>query len=56
MADYTREAGALTVRQGKGRKDRVTYLPQAARPLMEHWISVRGDAPGALFWRMFLIL
>ena len=41
-----------TVRQGKGRKDRMTYLPQGVRPIMLQWISLRGDEPGALFWRI----
>ncbi len=52
LADYTPDTGALTVRQGKGRKDRVTYLPQGVRPIMLQWIALRGDASGALFWRI----
>jgi integrase len=52
LVDYTPETGALTVRRGKGRKDRVTYLPQGLRPIMVQWIALRGDTPGALFWRI----
>lgn len=52
LRDYDPADGALTIRQGKGRKDRVTYLPSAARPLLDAWIALRGPAPGALFWRI----
>ena len=52
LADYIADTGALTVREGKGRKDRVTYLPQSVRPIMLRWIALRADAPGALFWRI----
>jgi integrase len=52
LRDYDPEDGGLTIRQAKGRKDRRTYLPSAARPLLGAWIVVRGHQPGALFWRI----
>ena len=52
LRDYEPDEGALVIRQGKGRKDRRTYLPTAARPLLATWLQLRGDADGALFWRI----
>ena len=46
LADY--DAGRLTVRQGKGRKERVVFLPSGGRKAVEHWIARRGAWPGAL--------
>ena len=47
LKDYEPETGALTVRAGKGNKDRVTYLGTTAP--VEDWILVRGSLPGPLF-------
>lgn len=49
---YSDEAAALTVRHGKGNKERVVYLQNGARAAMAAWISVRGVAPGPLFIRI----
>jgi site-specific recombinase XerD len=49
-ADYDRETGALTIRGGKGRKDRVAYASNGSRAALAAWLKVRGDEPGALFW------
>ncbi|MEO6457186.1 MAG: tyrosine-type recombinase/integrase, partial [Chloroflexia bacterium] len=49
LADYNPQDGGLTVRSGKGRKARVTYVPQGARPALSAWVAVRGAAAGALF-------
>ena len=47
LKDYDPETGALTVRAGKGNKDRVTYLGTTAP--VEDWIVVRGNVQGPLF-------
>lgn len=39
---------ALTVRSGKGRKDRTAHLPPGAGELIQRWLGVRGLEPGAL--------
>ncbi len=49
LADYTPESGELRIRRGKGRKDRLVYVPGGAEALTA-WLQIRGDAPGALFF------
>jgi len=49
LADYDTESGALTIRAGKGRKDRIAYAPSGSRDAMAAWLERRGSAPGALF-------
>ena len=46
LADYA--AGAVTVRRGKGRKDRIVYPPRGGRDAIDAWVERRGDWPGAL--------
>lgn len=46
------ESGALTVRRGKGRKDRVAYVANGALDALRDWLRIRGSEPGALFWRV----
>ena len=48
FADYDADTGALTVRHGKGRKQRVTYIADGARRALDAWCERRGDADGAL--------
>lgn len=50
LADLDAAGGALTVRAGKGNKDRIAYLPDGGRAAVGDWIAVRGTAPGPLFW------
>jgi integrase len=50
LADYDPESGAVTVRSGKGDKDRVVYAPAGARSALRDWIEVRGVVPGPLFY------
>jgi integrase len=38
----------LEIRQGKGGKDRTTYLPQGAMSHVENWLQHRGDKWGPL--------
>ncbi len=49
LADYDEERGALTIRAGKGRKDRLTYIESGTGEALAAWLKVRGDEPGALF-------
>jgi site-specific recombinase XerD len=49
VADVDTGTGAVTVRSGKGAKDRLTYLPAGGIAAVRAWLQVRGDAPGPLF-------
>jgi integrase len=49
LSDYLPETGALTVRGGKGRKDRIVYASNGSADALADWISLRGDEDGALF-------
>ncbi len=49
LADYQPDTGALTVRGGKGRKDRIVYAPNGAADALADWIGLRGSEPGSLF-------
>ena len=48
LKDLDLSTGALEVRHGKGNKYRLVYLPLSVIPLVEDWLKVRGDEPGAL--------
>src|SRR5258708_15947698 len=39
----------LTVFSGKGRKDRLVYLPDGAREAIRDWLGLRGSHAGPLF-------
>ena len=51
-ASYSADAGALTVRHGKGHKERVVYLQNGARTAMGDWLAIRGQGAGPLFLRL----
>jgi integrase len=48
LLDYVSESGAITVRSGKGRKDRTTYLDGGAAAAIGDWLTVRGAVAGPL--------
>jgi len=39
----------LTVRGGKGRKDRTVYVVGGAQAALDEWLRLRGDGAGAMF-------
>jgi site-specific recombinase XerD len=48
LRDLEPAPGALTVRQGKGDKDRLVYLSDGALSFVNPWLKERGDEPGAI--------
>lgn len=48
--DFKPDTGALSIRQGKGARDRVVFLPDEAIILVAQWLEVREDAPGPLLY------
>jgi integrase len=49
LADFDATGCALTVRGGKGRRQRVVFLNRGACRYLRGWIKVRGSEPGPLF-------
>lgn len=49
LADHESETGQVTVRAGKGRKDRTAYVTNGSALALADWLAVRGDEPGPLF-------
>lgn len=49
VANYDLQSGAITIRGGKGRKDRIAYAPSGSQAAIEAWIGRRGSDAGMLF-------
>jgi site-specific recombinase XerD len=49
VSDYGAETGALTIRAGKGRKDRIAYAANGAAAALADWLTIRGPEAGPLF-------
>lgn len=51
LDSFKPESGWLVV-DGKGNKQREVHVQGGARAALDDWLLLRGDAPGALFWRI----
>ena len=51
-ADYSPENKTLFIRQGKGNKSRIVYLPDWVKYSVSQWLSIRGTGRGPLFVRI----
>lgn len=49
LEDFDQETGAIVIRSGKGRKDRMVYATNGSREALLAWLELRRDTPGALF-------
>jgi site-specific recombinase XerD len=49
VGDYDPTTGAVTVRQGKGNKDRQLFTGNGSAEALTAWLAVRGRSPGPLF-------
>lgn len=47
LRDFNNDGG-IDIRQGKGGKDRLVYLPESAIAFLQDWLEVRGNFSGAL--------
>lgn len=48
LEDFNPKDGALKVRAGKGRKERMVYATNGGLSALKAWLEVRGSAPGPL--------
>jgi integrase/recombinase XerD len=46
---YNQVLNELTVFSGKGRKDRLVYVPDGAKEAIRDWLKLRGSRAGPLF-------
>lgn len=49
VEDFDVETGAVTIRAGKARKDRITHTSNGSLAALQAWLAVRGSEPGPLF-------
>ncbi len=52
VADYDLATGKLTIRGGKGRKDRTTFVDPGGQMALEDWLALRSAEPGPLFLKV----
>lgn len=50
FADYDPATGALTIRSGNGKKERLIYVAGGAKAALDDWLITRGRAAGPLFY------
>lgn len=49
LADFDPDDCSLTVRAGKGRRDRTVFLPESVCEHVKAWVEIREVEPGPLF-------
>lgn len=47
--DFESDSGKITIRSGKGRKDRTIYAANGTLAAIVDWLEIRGTEVGALF-------
>lgn len=52
MEDYEPAENKLTVKKGKGNKERVVYIVGGAKAALDAWLAIRGPVAGAIFLRI----
>ena len=50
LSDFKLRSRSLTIREAKGRKERIVYLPEAGVQAVLDWLLIRGKVPGPLFY------
>lgn len=50
LADYDSENESIKIRNGKGNKERIAYLPAGAVAALGAWLAIRGDGAGPLLY------
>ncbi|MBW4565656.1 MAG: site-specific integrase [Mojavia pulchra JT2-VF2] len=50
LSDFKPRTRSLTIREAKGRKERIVYLPEAGVQAVLDWLLIRGKAHGPLFY------
>lgn len=52
LEDFNPSDGALLIRYGKGRKERMVYVVDECREKLQAWLDIRGSDPGRLFYHI----
>lgn len=50
LTDFKLRGRSLTIREAKGRSERIVYLPLASVRAVQDWLVIRGKEAGALFY------
>lgn len=50
LSDFKPRSRSLTIREAKGRKERIVYLPEAGVQAVTDWLLIRGKESGPLFY------
>jgi integrase len=50
LSDFKARSRSLTIREAKGRSERIVYLPEAGVRAVQDWLLIRGKEAGPLFY------
>ncbi|MTJ48931.1 site-specific integrase [Dolichospermum sp. UHCC 0259] len=50
LSDFKPRSRSLTIREAKGRSERIVYLPEAGVRAVQDWLLIRGKEAGPLFY------